>query len=83
MYRDNRRDRLQIHAVTLYIALEKAVEEPWELDERERERKTEYLGRGKFGHVYLKPIHETALKHWPTVKADLTRWLRVGAAAEQ
>jgi hypothetical protein len=36
-----------------------------------------YLGRSKYGDVYVKPFHETVLENWPTVREDLIEWLGV------
>jgi len=82
MYRDGRLDRLQIHPITLHLALEKAVEEPWDLDMEEEKRRTEYIGRGPLGHVYLEPIHQSAIKHWPSVGADIARCMKLTRATE-
>lgn len=72
-------DRLQIRTITIWIAREKAAEEPWDVDEYGQKRKTEYLGQGKHGHIYVEPIHESPLKHWPSAIADIMKWLGVAA----
>jgi len=80
MHRDGRIDQIDIPSVRLCIASERAHEEPWLLRRNEPEEKTEYLGSGKYGRVYLAPLAANTLKHWPTARADLIKWLEIEAA---
>ncbi|NQT85552.1 hypothetical protein HQ560_02235 [bacterium] len=70
-------NRLQVHNVGLAIAGERAVVDPWHLGGEEAKRPWEYLGRGTYGHVYLRRLDKSILERWPSVQADLIEWLGV------
>ena len=82
MYGDGRLDRLQIHPITLYLALERAVGEPWDLDAEAKKKRTQYLGRGPFGYAYLAPVHDSAAKRWPSVTKDIRECLKLARPTE-
>jgi len=62
--------------VSLWIATQRAVKEPWQLSEEEQAAQTEYCGECAFGHVYLQPPHPTALARWSALKDNVMGWLR-------
>jgi len=64
-----------MHTVSVRLAREKAVEEPWQIDD-EKARPSEYLGETPFGHLYVEAGDPNLAKHWPTAKSDIAQWLK-------
>jgi len=64
-----------MHTVSVWLAREKAVEEPWQIDD-EKARPSEYLGETPFGHLYVEAGDPNLAKHWPTAKSDIAQWLK-------
>ena len=82
MYLGGRLDRPTILPLRVVVSKEKAVREPWELDEGAESRFMQYAGQSPYGHVYVSIPHESSLKHWPTFVADIREWLKVEPAGE-
>lgn len=64
-----------MHTVSVWLAREKAVEEPWHIDD-EKTRPSEYLGETPFGHLYVEAGDPNLSRHWPTAKSDIAQWLK-------
>jgi len=73
----NRPRGKRVQPVMVWVAKDKAAEEPWDLGRHRLKRLTEYLGESADGHLYLGPLHKSTLEKWPSAREEIKKWFRL------